>query len=65
MFLSWAQDAGFDVQTMGYGVMSTYHAKNEYALLEDFEGGFKVMTNIIAQVDSGNIVRDPSYVKAE
>eukprot|EP00243_Klebsormidium_subtile_P014001 TRINITY_DN963_c0_g1_i1.p1 TRINITY_DN963_c0_g1~~TRINITY_DN963_c0_g1_i1.p1 ORF type:complete len:414 (-),score=125.87 TRINITY_DN963_c0_g1_i1:315-1394(-) len=59
------QDAGFDVQTMGYGVMSTYHAKNEYALLEDFEGGFKVMTNIIAQVDSGDIVQDPSYVKSE
>lgn len=58
------QDEGFDVQTMGYGVMSTYHAKNEYALLADFESGFKVMTNIISQINSGNIVRDPSYIKA-
>lgn len=59
------QDEGFDVQTMGYGVMSTYHAKNEYALLEDFEAGFKVMTSIITQIDSGNIARDSSFLKSE
>jgi hypothetical protein len=26
-----------------YGLMKTYHAKNEYGLLSDFEAGFKIM----------------------
>ncbi|KAK8626264.1 hypothetical protein V6N13_133915 [Hibiscus sabdariffa] len=29
------KDEGFDVQTSGYGLMATYHAKNEYCLLSD------------------------------
>ncbi|KAJ1474482.1 hypothetical protein T484DRAFT_1635481, partial [Baffinella frigidus] len=37
------QDAGFDIQICGYGLMKTYHAKNEYGLLSDFESGFKIM----------------------
>eukprot|EP00897_Mesotaenium_endlicherianum_P008431 jgi/Mesen1/7616/ME000004S07886 len=41
------QEEGFDVQTMGYGVMATYHARNEYCLLSDFEQGFKVLVAII------------------
>eukprot|EP00249_Psilotum_nudum_P011772 c23370_g1_i2 orf=643-1950(-) len=41
------QDEGFDVQIVGYGLMATYHAKNEYCLLSDFKQGFKVLTNII------------------
>ncbi|CAI7805916.1 unnamed protein product [Closterium sp. NIES-54] len=41
------QEAGFDVQTMGYGVMATYHARNEYALLSDFKLGYRVLTNLI------------------
>lgn len=45
------QDEGFDVQTVGYGLMKTYHAQNEYCLLSDFQQGFQVMTSIIAQLD--------------
>ena len=36
------QDDGFDLQIIGYGLMKTYHAKNEYGLLSDFEHGFQV-----------------------
>ncbi|KAK6934991.1 Peptidase M20 [Dillenia turbinata] len=35
------QDEGFDVQTTGYGLMATYHAKNEYCLLSDMCQGFR------------------------
>ncbi|KAJ7555485.1 hypothetical protein O6H91_05G046000 [Diphasiastrum complanatum] len=45
------QDNGFDVQTAGYGVMATYHAKNEYCLLSDFKQGFEVLTSIITQLN--------------
>ncbi|XP_027097556.2 acetylornithine deacetylase-like [Coffea arabica] len=36
------QDEGFDVQTAGYGLMATYHAKNEYCLLTDMCQGYHV-----------------------
>ncbi|BBN18864.1 hypothetical protein MPTK1_8g06150 [Marchantia polymorpha subsp. ruderalis] len=42
------QAEGFDVQTIGYGMMSTYHANNEYCLLSDFQQGFQVLANVIA-----------------
>ncbi|MCO5604785.1 hypothetical protein L7F22_058956 [Adiantum nelumboides] len=42
------QDEGFDVQTIGYGIMATYHAQNEYCLLSDFQLGFKVLCNVIS-----------------
>eukprot|EP00850_Spirogloea_muscicola_P019162 SM000185S04021 [mRNA] locus=s185:68942:73006:+ [translate_table: standard] len=45
------QDAGFDVQTVGYGVMATYHARNEYCLLSDFQQGFRVLCHIIEQLN--------------
>jgi acetylornithine deacetylase len=45
------QDEGFDVQTVGYGLMKTYHAQNEYCLLSDMEQGFCVMTSIISQLE--------------
>ncbi|GLJ22250.1 hypothetical protein SUGI_0418440 [Cryptomeria japonica] len=45
------QDEGFDVQTTGYGIMATYHAKNEHCLLSDFQQGFKVFASIIAQLE--------------
>jgi hypothetical protein len=32
-----------NVQIIGYGLMRTYHAKNEYGLLSDFEQGFQVI----------------------
>ncbi|PPD79570.1 hypothetical protein GOBAR_DD23508 [Gossypium barbadense] len=45
------QDEGFDVQTAGYGLMATYHAKNEYCLLSDMCQGYHVFTGIIAQLE--------------
>ena len=34
------------------GVMATYHAKNEYALLSDYKQGFKILFKIIELLDS-------------
>ncbi|GAA0139238.1 hypothetical protein Leryth_010543 [Lithospermum erythrorhizon] len=45
------QDEGFDVQTSGYGLMATYHAKNEYCLLSDMGEGYRVFASIIAQLE--------------
>ncbi|KAD4385070.1 hypothetical protein E3N88_25238 [Mikania micrantha] len=45
------QEEGFDVQTAGYGLMATYHAKNEYCLLSDMCQGYQVFTGIIAQLE--------------
>ncbi|KAH7387048.1 hypothetical protein KP509_16G002200 [Ceratopteris richardii] len=47
------QDEGFDVQTVGYGIMATYHAQNEYCLLSDFQLGFKVLCNVISILEKG------------
>ncbi|KAG8382483.1 hypothetical protein BUALT_Bualt05G0081900 [Buddleja alternifolia] len=44
------QDEGFDVQTAGYGLMATYHAKNEYCLLSDMCQGYGVFVSIISQL---------------
>ena len=45
------QDAGFDVQTMGFGKLSAYHANNEFALLPDLKKGFKVMATLAAKYE--------------
>jgi len=45
------QDEGFDVQTSGYGLMATYHAKNEYCLLSDMCQGYQVFASIICQLE--------------
>ncbi|KAL6349335.1 hypothetical protein AAG906_033991 [Vitis piasezkii] len=45
------QDEGFDVQTSGYGLMATYHAKNEYCLLSDMCQGYQVFVSIISQLE--------------
>ncbi|KAL3497779.1 hypothetical protein ACH5RR_040511 [Cinchona calisaya] len=45
------QDEGFDVQTAGYGLMATYHAKNEYCLLSDMCQGYQVFASIIAELE--------------
>lgn len=45
------QDAGFDVQTLGFGLMRTYHALNECAKLSDMATGFRVLAQIIANMD--------------
>ncbi|KAK4422943.1 Acetylornithine deacetylase [Sesamum alatum] len=45
------QEEGFDVQTSGYGLMATYHAKNEYCLLSDMCQGYGVFVSIISQLE--------------
>ncbi|EEF42427.1 acetylornithine deacetylase [Ricinus communis] len=45
------QEEGFDVQTAGYGLMATYHAKNEYCLLSDMCQGYRVFVSIISQLE--------------
>ncbi|GLC37544.1 hypothetical protein PLESTB_001759000 [Pleodorina starrii] len=42
------QEAGYDVQCIGFGRMATYHAIDEYALLSDFKKGFQVMRELVA-----------------
>jgi acetylornithine deacetylase len=41
------QEDGFDVQTMGFGLLSTYHANNEHAKLSDFAQGLRTLAAII------------------
>ncbi|KAL9231200.1 hypothetical protein vseg_006457 [Gypsophila vaccaria] len=45
------QDQGFDVQTCGYGLTATYHARNEYCLLSDMCEGYRVFASVIAQLE--------------
>ncbi|XP_039167363.1 acetylornithine deacetylase-like [Eucalyptus grandis] len=45
------QDEGFDVQTSGYGLMATYHAKNEYCLFSDMSQGYRVFASVISQLE--------------
>ena len=46
------QDAGFDVQTLGFGLMKTYHALNECGNLSDFAAGFRVLAKVIENMDA-------------
>ena len=46
------QTAGFDVQTLGFGFMRTYHANDECASLKDFGLGFRVLSTIIMNMNS-------------
>ncbi|KXZ44557.1 hypothetical protein GPECTOR_65g175 [Gonium pectorale] len=48
------QEAGYDVQCIGFGKMATYHAVDEYALLSDYRKGFEVMRELIRHFNSGS-----------
>jgi len=48
------QRAGFDVQIVGYGLMKTYHAKNEYALISDYHQGFDILLDVVNQASTKN-----------
>lgn len=43
------QEAGFDVQTLGFGKLAAYHANDEYGLMSDFEKGFRVLASLLAK----------------
>jgi acetylornithine deacetylase len=45
------QNAGFDLQTIGYGDEDSYHGDNEFALLSEYKKGFKVLTGILSKLN--------------
>lgn len=46
------QDEGFDIQVVGYGLMSKYHADNECAKLSDFKNGLTILSKTIDTIES-------------
>lgn len=46
------QEEGYDLQIIGFGQMSSYHANNECALLSGMEVGFGVMRELIRNLES-------------
>jgi acetylornithine deacetylase len=41
-----------DVQLCGFGLSSTYHADNEYALLSDMKDGYQVFCRILGALNA-------------
>lgn len=39
--------SGFDVQVMGFGRMSAYHANNEYGMLNEFAQGYEILVKVL------------------
>jgi len=46
------QNAGYDLQIVGFGLLSTYHANNEYCLLSGMQGGFATLAYTIAALNA-------------
>jgi len=46
------QREGFDLQMMGFGLMSVYHGINEYCLLSEFKNAFEVVTRMVTMLDN-------------
>jgi acetylornithine deacetylase len=42
------QQNGFDIQLIGFGLMSTYHADDEYCSLSDMKDAAKIIARTIA-----------------
>jgi len=45
------QSEGFDIQLIGFGLMSTYHADNEYCSLNDMKDAARILATLIAKFD--------------
>jgi len=45
------QNEGFDVQITGFGRMEAYHANDEFAYLDEFRQGFRIVSEVIAALD--------------
>jgi acetylornithine deacetylase len=43
------QQEGFDIQLIGFGLMSTYHADNEYCSLNDMKDAAKILSRLITK----------------
>ena len=45
------QDEGFDLQIIGFGLSSTYHAENEYCLLSDMVKATRILSYYVSGVN--------------
>ena len=45
------QRGGLDVQMIGFGLLATYHADNEYCLLSHMQKGFRVLARVVGLLD--------------
>jgi len=45
------QNAGFDIQMIGFGLLATYHADNEYCKLSDMAAGFRILALCIVKLE--------------
>ena len=45
------KESGFDIQLIGFGLSSVYHADNEYCTLSDMTNAVKILTKVIAQLE--------------
>ena len=41
------KSAGFDIQLIGFGLMSTYHADDEHCLLSDMKDAASILAKLI------------------
>lgn len=48
------QEAGYDVQIVGFGRMDAYHAVDEYAMISEYAEGFEIAKDIISQFQNQN-----------
>lgn len=46
------KDFGFDIQICGYGLMSVYHADNEYCLFSDMDKAIKIFAHAIDYLEN-------------
>ena len=45
------QEAGLDLQLIGFGLSNVYHANDEYCLLSDMEDGMKVLARFMFHME--------------
>eukprot|EP01029_Cantina_marsupialis_P029754 TRINITY_DN782141_c0_g1_i1.p1 TRINITY_DN782141_c0_g1~~TRINITY_DN782141_c0_g1_i1.p1 ORF type:complete len:433 (-),score=178.73 TRINITY_DN782141_c0_g1_i1:124-1422(-) len=53
------QKAGYDIQTIGFGVEDAYHAENEFARLSDFVKGFQILQIAINAINESAKTGNP------
>lgn len=57
--------AGFDTQIVGFGRMEAYHAVDEYAMISEYEQGFKICNHIIENISNGTKYESTSKQKSK
>ena len=46
------QKSGFDLQLDGFGLMSTYHANNEFCKLSDMKRAFGILLKVMCLLNT-------------